>query len=46
MFDLFLSKRLPYCLAIATQFHEIAVGVSYIEAAHGSVCTVPLDNIE
>ena len=35
-----------FCLAIATQFHQIAVGISDIEAAHGSVCTVPLGYIE
>ena len=30
---------------IATQFHKIAVGVSDIEAPHGSVCAMPLYNI-
>ncbi len=34
------------CLAIAAQLHEIAVGGSDIETAHGTVCAVPLGYIE
>jgi SLT domain-containing protein len=30
---------------VVAQFHKIAVGVSYIETPHGSVCAMPLNNI-
>ena len=30
---------------IATQFHKIAIGVSDIEAPHGSMCAMPLNDV-